>query len=295
MDRSPDGLQEAVGEYVSQKISRRELLKRAGVLGLTAAAVGPLVATGAAGAATSRSAAGAAAAARPRRVEPSARDTTGSSRRPNPVANAWADPDFNALFEALVMRNPQGQIVPMMADTFTSGPHGWTFHLRKGLRFQSGAPVTPAAVVEDFNLFRSPKTGQNGPFWIPVTNVYAQGENIVCATKKPFQAFQETVTTEYSYIMDPDTWKSEGSSYGTKATNGTGPFIMTSFSPSERVVAKRWEGYPGSIVPFFQNKGKAHLDAIEWVSISDASARARRSRPAWSTRSRTRRRRMSSP
>ena len=62
MDRSPDGLQEAVGEYVSQKISRRELLKRAGVLGLTAAAVGPLVATGAAGAATSRSAAGAAAA-----------------------------------------------------------------------------------------------------------------------------------------------------------------------------------------------------------------------------------------
>jgi peptide/nickel transport system substrate-binding protein len=274
MDRSPDGLQEAVGEYVSQKISRRELLKRAGVLGLTAAAVGPLVATGAAGAATSRSAAGAAAASAPKKGGTFREGYDRIFTPPNPVANAWADPDFNALFEALVMRNPQGQIVPMMADTFTSGPHGWTFHLRKGLRFQSGAPVTPAAVVEDFNLFRSPKTGQNGPFWIPVTNVYAQGENIVCATKKPFQAFQETATTEYSYIMDPDTWKSEGSSYGTKATNGTGPFIMTSFSPSERVVAKRWEGYPGSIVPFFQNKGKAHLDAIEWVSISDASARA---------------------
>jgi peptide/nickel transport system substrate-binding protein len=274
MDRSPDGLQEAVGEYVSQKISRRELLKRAGVLGLTAAAVGPLVATGAAGATTSRSAAGAAAASAPKKGGTFREGYDRVFTPPDPVANAWADPDYNALFEALVMRNPEGQIVPMMADTFTSGPHGWTFHLRKGLRFQSGAPVTPAAVVEDFNLFRSPKTGQNGPFWIPVTNVYAQGENVVCATKHPFQAFQETVTTEYSYIMDPDTWKAQGSSYGTKATNGTGPFIMTSFSPSERVVAQRWEGYPGSIVPFFQNKGKAHLDAIEWVSISDASSRA---------------------
>ena len=272
MDRSPDGLQEVVGEYVSQKISRRELLKRAGVLGLTAAAVGPLVATGAAGATTSRTKAAAANAPKKGGTFREGYDRVFTP--PNPVANAWADPDYNALFEALVMRNPQGQIVPMMADKFTSGSHGWTFHLRQGLHFQSGAPVTPAAVVRDFNLFRSPKTGQNGPFWIPVTNVYAQGQNVVCATKKPFQAFQETVTTEYSYIMDPDTWKSQGSSYGTKATNGTGPFIMTSFAPSERVVAKRWEGYPGSIVPFFQNKGKAHLDAIEWVSIADASSRA---------------------
>src|ERR1039458_5679202 len=105
MDGSPDGLQEVVGEYVSQKISRRELLKRAGVLGLTAAAVGPLVATGAAGATTSRTKAAAANAPKKGGTFREGYDRVFTP--PNPVANAWADPDYNALFEALVMRNPQ--------------------------------------------------------------------------------------------------------------------------------------------------------------------------------------------
>ncbi len=277
MDRSPDGLQEVVGEYVDRRISRRDLLKRAGLLGVTAAVVGPLVASGAAGASTARP------GAAERESLPRSTPRRGGRFRegydrvftpPDPVANAWADPDYNALFEALVMRNPAGEIVPMLADSFSSGPHGWTFHLREGLHFQSGAPLTPAAVVEDFKLFLSPKTGQNGPFWTPITSVSSHGQNILCATKHPFRAFQETVTTEYSYIMDPATWKADGASYGTGATNGTGPFILTSFSPSEHVIAKRWEEYPGSIVPFFQNKGKAYLDSIEWISITDASERA---------------------
>lgn len=276
MDRSPDGLENALGEYAAHRISRRDLLKRAGLLGVAATVLGPLVASGTAGATTPSRRPGL-------REALSGSPKSGGNFRegydriftpPDPVANAWADPDFNALFEALVMRNPEGQIVPMLADTFTSGPHGWTFHLRDGLHFQSGVPLTAAAVVEDFNLFRSPKTGQNGPFWTPVTDVTANGQDIICSTTHPFQAFQETVTTEYSYIMDPDTWKADGASYGTKATNGTGPFVMTSFSPSEHVVAERWEDYPGSIVPFFQNKGKAYLDSITWISISDASERA---------------------
>jgi peptide/nickel transport system substrate-binding protein len=190
------------------------------------------------------------------------------------VANAWADPDYNALFEALVMRNPEGEIVPMLADKFASAADGWTFHLRQGLKFQSGAPLTPAAVVEDFNLFRSPKTGQNPPFWTPITAVSAQGENVVCTTKHPYQAFQETIVTEYSYIMNPATWKKQGSTYGTKPTDGTGPFVLSSYVPGQRVVANRWEDYPGSIVPFFSNKGKAYLDAIEWIPITQASQRA---------------------
>ena len=277
MDRAPDGLESALGDYAAHRISRRELLKRAGLLGVAAAVVGPLVASGTAGATTpgrrGKCARGFVGLPKERRELPRAA-TTAVFTPPNPVANAWADPDFNALFEALVMRNPAGEIVPMLADKFSSGPQGWTFHLRDGLKFQSGVPLTAAAVVEGFNLFRSPKTGQNGPFWTPVTNVTASGQDVICATTHPFQAFQETVTTEYSYIMDPDTWKADGAAYGTKATNGTGPFILTSFSPSEHVVAQRWEDYPGSIVPFFQNHGKAYLDSITWISITDASERA---------------------
>ncbi|MCU1491544.1 MAG: hypothetical protein JWM85_2949 [Acidimicrobiaceae bacterium] len=275
MDESSDRLDEVVEEYAANRITRREALKRAGVLGLGAATLGPLLARVLpSSVAAASEAPGNSGQAAPKHGGTFREGYDRDFTPPNPVANNWADPDFNALFEALVIRNPEGQIVPMLADHFTSGPQGWTFHLRKGLKFQSGAPVTPAVVVEDFNLFRSPKTGQNGPFWTPIYDVAAQGENVVCKTHHEFQAFQETVATEYSYIMNPTTWKAQGSKYGTKPTDGTGPFVLSSYVPGQHVIAKRWNGYPGSVVPFFRNKGKAYLDAIEWVPITDATQRA---------------------
>ena len=226
MDRSPDGLENALGEYAAHRISRRDLLKRAGLLGVAAAVLGPLVASGTAGATTPGRRPGLRRRYRARQ-KAAAISAKGYDRiftPPDPVANAWADPDFNALFEALVMRNPEGQIVPMLADTFTSGPHGWTFHLRDGLHFQSGAPLTAAAVAEDFNLFRSPKTGQNGPFWTPVTDVTANGQDIICSTTHPFQAFQETVTTEYSLHNGPRYVESGWRKLWYKGDQRYGPF-----------------------------------------------------------------------
>lgn len=273
MDEPTDRLGDVVEEYSSNRITRREALKRAGLLGLGAASLGPLLAGG-------LSPVAAAATRTPRATGHAKRGGTfkeGYDRDftpPNPVANNWADPDYNALFEALVIRNPEGQIVPMLANRFKSTATGWTFQLRSGLKFQSGAPVTPAVVVEDFNLFRSPKTGQNGPFWTPIYAVAAQGQNVLCKTHHPFQAFQETIATEYSYIMNPKTWKAQGSKYGTKPTDGTGPFVLSSYVPGQHVIVKRWDAYPGSIVPFFKNKGKAYLDAIEWIPITDATQRA---------------------
>jgi len=193
---------------------------------------------------------------------------------PNPVSNAWADPDYTALYEAVIMRDPEGNMVPMLADTFTSDSTGWTFHLRKGLKFQSGAPVTAEAVATDFQMFANPKLGANAVFWTPITKITAEGQNVVCKTSHPFRAFQETVCTEYSYIMNPATWKAQGAGYGTKPTDGTGPFVLSSFVPGQHVVVKRWKDYPGSIVPFFMNKGKPYLDEIEWIPIVQASQRA---------------------
>lgn len=273
VDESNDGLEELIQQYASKRMTRRDALKRAGLLGLGATALGPLLAAcGSSASPSSSGTSGATGAPKSGGTfkEGYDRDFT----PPNPVANNWADPDYNALFEALVMRNPEGAIVPMLADQFSSGPTGWTFHLRQGLKFQSGAPLTPAAVVEDFNLFRSPKTGQNSPFWTPIYDVAAEGDNVVCKTHHPFQAFQETVVTEYSYIMNPKTWKAEGAKYGTEATDGTGPFLMSSYVPGQHVIAKRWNDYPGSIVPFFTNKGKAYLEQIEWIPITDATQRA---------------------
>jgi peptide/nickel transport system substrate-binding protein len=273
VQQSTGNVSDVIDEYANKRLSRRDVLKRAGVLGLSASAIGPLLAA-CSSSGTSAGSSGGSASGTPKVGgmfrEGYDRDFT----PPNPVKNSWADPDFNALFEALVMRNPEGQIVPMLASSFSSSPTGWTFNLRSGLKYQSGAPLTTASVIQDFNLFRNPDIGQNPPFWEPVTGITSSGQEIVCHTSHPFQAFQETICTEYCYIMNPATWQAEGAKYGTEATDGTGPFTMTSYVPGQHVIATRWDDYPGSIVPFFTNKGKAYLDQIEWIPITQASERA---------------------
>lgn len=272
MQQRPRSISEVVDQYASKRLSRRDVLRQAGILGISASVIGPVLA--ACGSSSPSPSASSTSSGVPKSGGTFREGYDRDFTPPNPVRNNWADPDYNALFEAPVMRNPEGAIVPMLADQFSSGPTGWTFHLRSGLKYQSGAPVTTDSVVEDFNLFRNPKTGQNPPFWTPITDVTAEGQNIVLKTKQPFQAFQETIVTEYSYIMNPATWKAQGSKYGTQPTDGTGPFTLTSYVPGQHVIASRWEDYPGSIVPFFANKGKAHLDQIQWIPITQASQRA---------------------
>ena len=271
----------ALTELASQGLPRRKFLKGAAAMGISAAFASEfLAACSSSPGAVTPSDTTAATSAAP--SESSAAPTVGGTFRegydreltaPDPVQNAWADPTFNAFYEALIIRNPEGSPVPMLASDFSSGPTGWQFTLRDGLKFHSGAPVTAEVVVTDFKLFAGPKTGQNFPWWAPITDIGSTGSVITCQTKSDYRAFQETITTEYAYILNPAAREKAGKTYGASVTDGTGPFKMDSFTP-QGCTASRWDDYPGSVTPFFQNKGKAYLDGIKWVPITQASQRA---------------------
>jgi peptide/nickel transport system substrate-binding protein len=274
-DTIGDGLGSTLDRYMSGRIDRRGFLKSVAVFGISASAASTLLAACGSTSSSGKSSAGSSSSSGTPVSGGTFREGYDRDFSPiNPVYTAWDDPDFNALFEAVVIRDPEGNVVPMLADSFKSEATGWTFHIREGLKFQSGAPVTADAVAAAFKLFINPKIGENAVFWGPVKKITANGQNVICTTDHPFRALQETVTTENSYVMNPAAWKAQGTHYGTKPTDGTGPFVLSSYVPGQHVIAKRWEDYPGSIVPFFANKGKAYLDAIEWIPITQASQRA---------------------
>ena len=282
MDRNEDqperGVHEALDAYLTRGLSRRVFLQRTGLLGLGAvASASVLAACTSSSPAAQSSGTGSTPAGTPK--------TGGTFREgydrdftpPDPVANSWADPTFNAFWEALAIRDPAGTLVPMLADSFKSTDTGWTFQLRNGLKFHNGVDCTAAVVAKDFTIYAGKVKSipaQNGIFWTPITEITASGQTVTCATKKPFQAFQETVGTEYSYIIDPDARAKAGKDWGSKVIVGTGPFTLGEYVPGQHVTAKKWPDYPGSNVPFFANKGKAYVDVVEWVPITQASQRA---------------------
>jgi peptide/nickel transport system substrate-binding protein len=275
MDRREQEIQDALSDYVSGRLSRRGFLQRAGLVGVGAVAAGTLLSA----CSDDSSSGGSESTSSGSSADPVKGGTfrEGYDRDftpPDSINNAWADPSFYALFETVITRDPDGNFVPMLASAFDSGSTGWTFDIPSGLTFQSGDPLGSKQVAEFFNVARDPNQGANAIFWGPITAVEAQGSKVVCKTDGPFQAFQETVCTEYSMIENVKARKAAGDTWGSKTLDSCGPFTLGEFIPGRSVTVNRWADYPGTNAPFITNKGPAYLDAIEWVPITEASQRA---------------------
>src|SRR5579875_1947503 len=67
----------------------------------------------------------------------------------------------NLIYSTLVRSNPSGstKIVPALAQSWTESKSGkvWTFHLRPGLKFSNGQPVTAEDVKWSMDRFGNPK------------------------------------------------------------------------------------------------------------------------------------------
>ena len=271
MNGQEDSLDRLVEEYAGQEIDRREFFKRAGALGVSMSVAAGLLASPA-------------FARRSRSTLPAVkrggtfiegydRDFT----KMDSVQSGWADPGYNAIYEYVLIRDPRGKIVRGgLIDSWkvSRDARHWEFKIRKGLKFHSGAPLTARDVVANFDIFKNPKVGQNAIFWPKMTIRAAPGNRVVIQIAKPDAALPETIATEYSMIENLKTRKKLGDKYGATGEDGSGPFVLSEFTPGKQVVMKRWEGYPGSRIPYLQNHGKAYLDAIKWVPIIEPANRA---------------------
>jgi peptide/nickel transport system substrate-binding protein len=113
----------------------------------------------------------------------------------------------------------------------------------------------------------------------PVDTYEAEGNEVVMKMKNPWIGALGPHKTGYWRILNVNTWKDAGgtdaeSTYGTELADGTGPFTHEEWVPGSHVLVNRWDDYPGSQTPFFENPGPAYLDAIRWTVITEAGQRA---------------------
>lgn len=89
----------------------------------------------------------------------------------------------NDLFEGLTTSNQSNQIVAGLADKWDISPDGktYTFHLRNGIKFSDGTPITANDVVYTYRRLVNPKV--SSPYNMLLTNV-VNGKAII-QNKKP--------------------------------------------------------------------------------------------------------------
>lgn len=281
-----DSLERLVGDYRDGRVTRRTFVKRGLALGLALPTIGAILA-----------ACGEEEAAPPPPAEPAppGEEPAPAAEEPvvggelregydldfsrmDPINTTWYDPGFFALYDAIITSDPDGNFVPQLAESWEFSPDGLTltFKLREGVIFHSGRPLTAPAIKEVYDAIADPESGSPlRTIQEPVASYEAPDDTtLVVNLKHPYFGILNVLRTGYWRIVNVETRNRLGEDYGKQEIDGSGPFTFREWVPGSHVVVERWDEYPGSIVPYFQNTGTAYLDSIRWVAILEAAQRA---------------------
>ena len=153
-----------------------------------------------------------------------------------------------------------GKPVGVLAESFEPvDDHTWVFHLRDGVTFSDGTPLTARDVkasIERGNALKWSLT----PLFTAVQAIEATDDRTVTIrTSEPLG----TLPSSLSLVFIGPADRVNEESYWTLPI-GTGPFTFESFTPDDRVVLVRNDSYRGE---------KAALDRVEIVNIPETAAR----------------------
>ncbi|MSQ27712.1 MAG: peptide ABC transporter substrate-binding protein [Dehalococcoidia bacterium] len=127
----------------------------------------------------------------------------GSPMSLNPLFSSFNDPDRDIsrlLFSGLTTLGPDGTVTPDAADQWEVSPDGktYTFHLRRGVRWHDGRPVSPEDVIFTCRLLQN-KESQVDPdltaLWQRIKVEKADGESVRFILDQPYAPFLTYTTT----------------------------------------------------------------------------------------------------
>jgi peptide/nickel transport system substrate-binding protein len=138
--------------------------------------------------------------------------------------------------ETLLQFGPQGQLEPDLATSWAqAGPVTWVYHLRHGVRFWDGHPLTAADVAYSLN-YRRAGASQNSWAYPTVKNVAASGPDTVVVTLiHPDAGWQFTPATYTAEIFEKSFALAHKGTMGNPGVliEGTGPWRYDSLDPTK--------------------------------------------------------------
>ncbi|WP_370523362.1 ABC transporter substrate-binding protein [Brevundimonas sp. P7753] len=183
----------------------------------------------------------------------------------DPTSGAAAAVDevvYANVFEGLTKLTQTGVVAPALAESWEAAPDGlsWTFHLRRGVTFQDGAPFD--ASTAKFSLDRITAEGSTNAqkaLFAPIRNVeVVDPATLRIRLSRPMATLPYVLAWGDAVMVSP-------SSAATNAVTpvGTGPFKLQSWQRGSQLTLTRWSGYWGPA---------PRLNTVVFRFISDPTA-----------------------
>jgi peptide/nickel transport system substrate-binding protein len=173
------------------------------------------------------------------------------------------------MYEGLMYTNEKSELFPLLAKSYEISDDGktYTFVLRQGVKFHTGAEMTAEDVKYSYDYLRDPDNGSPG------AGDYSTIESIDVVDRYTVRfhlsqanaAMLMTVTNKYGGIVPKGYFDAEDASAKMNEVSvGTGPFILDEFKPNSYLRLKR--------NPDYWQKGLPYLDGINFLFVPSSAS-----------------------
>jgi peptide/nickel transport system substrate-binding protein len=172
---------------------------------------------------------------------------------------AWEEALFPLLWNGLTTMSESGEVVSDLAESWSTDDAGvWTFKLRSGVTFSNGDPFTADDVVATFEYYLDENTATQERNKIAmISSVVAVDDTTVQFTlDQPVATFPAGIVwVRMLHVDSLDQIDSD--------PIGTGPFVVSSFTPDDTLTLVANENYFGEAPGY---------DTIEIVKAADSTS-----------------------
>jgi peptide/nickel transport system substrate-binding protein len=239
-----------IDEYAAGRLSRRDFIRRATIVGISAPVLGSVLAacssssspSSTATTSTSATASGAAGA-----VIKAGITTPAAAINPLTVADQGGLDMLAQTGEYLCLATQQLTLKPVLATSWSSNSTAdvWTFNIRQGVKFHDGAPLTADDVVYTYKLQTGPgKNSALGGVLAPSGVQKVNDYTVAFHLEGPNGNFPYLTSSEnYNMIILPNNYNAAN---WQSSFIGTGPFVLSSYTPKVGANFTRNESYWGT-------------------------------------------------
>ena len=152
------------------------------------------------------------------------------------------------LYQGLMYEAPSGTAQPLLAESMEVAPDGlaYTFRLRRGVTFHTGAAMTAADVKYSYDYIRDASNGSPGAADFGAISAVETPDDhtVVIRLSRPNASLPMTLTNRFGCVVPRDTFaRPEARARLSQQSVGTGPFRLQEFRPSSYIRLARFANY----------------------------------------------------